>query len=344
MSWVNWIRPLLLAVVLSCLPASSYAVTKSAGCGLPGRQTGDFHLRTTDNRGTQRDYEVIVPASYNPSIPLSLSLVFHGAGGTQGDAKAYGLQNAPGASGAGIFIFPQGVWYQQYGVGWDDSCGGYDVAFVDKILASMQSNYCIDTERVYVAGFSWGCDFVTALACCRGNKIRAVAAASCSDDFRVAQDVTSYKQSPCPVANKAAIRFTHATSGDWGYPAPYFATTSKLYRSFNGCSTNSVPSTPAQCRSFSGCRNPFIECSYDNLGHALPAGWAADTWKFFTTGAGSWTARAPMQTPSPASSTAMSAPLGLGFGSFALAFLVVGGSVLVVRRRPPSSRQTDSGS
>lgn len=335
MSWLNCIRSAIVAIVVWCLPAPSFAVTKSAGCGLGGRQTGDFHLKTTDSRGVQRDYEVIVPASYRPSTPLALSLVFHGGGGTQADAKAYGLQNVPGASGESIFVFPQGVAYQQLGVGWDDSCGGYDVAFFDKMISSLQSSYCIDTERVFVAGFSWGCDFATALACCRGNKIRAIAAASCSDDFSRADDPASYKQAPCPVANGAGIRFTHATNGDWGYPAPYFSTTSKLYRSFNACSANSVVGNPAQCRSFSGCRRPFVECSYDHLGHALPSGWAADTWKFFTVGAGASAADAPLSTPISAPSTATSASASVGFGGLALAFLLIGGSVLVVRRRSP---------
>jgi polyhydroxybutyrate depolymerase len=318
-SWMSWLRAALVAALVVCLPAPSAAVTKSAGCGQAGKPTGTLRLKTTDSRGTLRDYEVIVPSSYTPSTPLAVSFVFHGAGGTPADSKGYGLQKAPGAGPASIFVFPQGVPYQNGGVGWDDSCGGYDVAFFDKMLSSLQASYCIDTERVYAAGFSWGCDFATALACCRGNKIRAIAAASCSDDFRVAQDPLSYKQSPCPVRNNAAIRFTHATSGDWGYPAPYFATTSKLFQSFNGCSSDSVVGNPPQCKTFRGCRSGLVECSYDNLGHALPASWAADTWSFFT------------YAPSPAPAGA-AAPAEPRFGSAALALLLLGGGMTVVHR------------
>jgi poly(3-hydroxybutyrate) depolymerase len=314
-----WLRAALLAALVVCLPAPSAAVTKSAGCGKAGKPTGNFHLKTTDNRGTQRDYEVIVPTSYTPSTPLALSFVFHGGGGTQADAKRYGLQQAPGAGPASIFVFPQGVPYQNGGVGWDDSCGGYDVALFDKISSSLQSSYCIDTERVFVAGFSWGCDFATALACCRGNKVRAIAAASCSDDFRVAHDPQTYKQAPCPVSNNAAIRFTHATAGDWGYPAPYFATTSKLFQSFNGCSADSVAGNPPQCKTFRGCRRGLVECSYDNLGHALPATWAADSWSFFSATAGPPAAAAPL-------------PAAPRFASAALALLLLGGGMTVLHR------------
>jgi poly(3-hydroxybutyrate) depolymerase len=318
---------LLLALPIACSTSLSEAATKSAGCGSAGRATGNFHLKTTDGRGAQRDYEVIVPTSYNPSVPLALSFVFHGAGGTQADAKGYGLQSVAGAGAASIFVFPQGVAYQQAGVGWDDSCQGYDVALFDKISATLQATYCIDTERVFVAGFSWGCDFATALACCRGDKIRAVAAASCSDDFRTASDPASYRQAPCPVTNKAAIRFTHATTGDFGYPAPLFATTSKLFQSFNRCSAESVAGSQASCRSFRNCRSPFVECSYDGLGHALPSTWAADTWAFFKS-----VSAPPAATPAPAMPRS---------ASIALTVALVGGGVVMARRRRRPAAPSD---
>ena len=227
-----------------------------------------------------RDYEVLVPASYNPSVALALTFAYHGAGGTSAYAKLYGLQDAPGAAAASIFVYPQGVPYQTYGVGWDDSCTGHDIPFFDNMVASLEATYCIDPKRVFVAGFSWGCDQVTALACCRGDKIRAVSAASCTDEYKDPSDYKTYQS--CPVTNSAAIRFTHNTTGDSGYPAPLFATTTTLYRSFNGCSATATPTSPSPCRAFGGCRNPFIDCPYDNLAHATPDGWGRDTWTFFT--------------------------------------------------------------
>ena len=84
------------------------------------------------------------------------------------------------------------------------------------------------------------------------------------------------------MANRAAIRFTHAVDTDGAYPSPEFATTSKLYQSFNGCSSSSAPVTPAPCVAFSSCAHPLVECAYPNLGHTLPATWATDTWSFFS--------------------------------------------------------------
>jgi polyhydroxybutyrate depolymerase len=255
----------------------------SLGCGLSPRQSGDFHLKTTDGAGTRRDYEVMVPSPYNPNTPLAVTFVYHGAGATQANAVAFGLQNAPGAGGASIFVFPQGMPFESYGVGWNDSCAGYDVPLFDNMLDYLEDNYCIDQANVFAAGFSWGCDQVTALACCRGNRIRAVAAASCTDEFADNSNYKTYANSPCPGIGPSAIRFTHDVGRDSSYTLQQFTSTSALYRSFNSCSATWAASSVAPCVSYQGCSAPYLECAYSNLGHSLPATWPADTWSFFST-------------------------------------------------------------
>jgi poly(3-hydroxybutyrate) depolymerase len=260
---------------------AAHAVVRSTGCNVSAPRTGDFHLTTTDGNGTSRDYEVVVPSPL-PTGTLALTFVFHGAGATEADAKKFGLQTAPGAATASIFVFPQGIPYLGDGVGWNDSCGGYDMPFFDKMLASLEAGYCIDEDRVFVAGFSWGCDFVTALTCCRGTRVRAAAAASCTDDFTNSANYSSYINLPCPAAGHAGVRFTFDPQGDTGYTAQDFQSTNSLFRSFASCTgTSSATSVPA-CVSYAGCRSPYLECTYPGLGHNLPANWPGDTWAFFT--------------------------------------------------------------
>lgn len=253
------------------------------GCGRTGQPTGNLALTAKDGKGKKRDYELLVPSTYDPSKPLAVTFVYHGAGGKAENAKAFGLQDVPGARDASLFVFPQGIEFQNFGIGWDDSCGGYDIALFDQILSSIESSYCIDTKRIFAAGFSWGCDHATALACCRGDKIRAIAAGSCADEFSNHSDYKTYVNLPCPAKAKVGIRFTHDANGDTGYPNPLFATTSSLYQFINGCSGTSAPIEPNPCKSFAGCSSPYIECPYSGLGHALPSGWSADTWAFFST-------------------------------------------------------------
>ena len=287
----SWLRFLIAwAVLFASLSAATLGLaaspTRSAGCGLTGKPTGTLHLKSTDGKGVSRDYELLVPKTYDAATPLAVSFVFHGANATASDAKAFQLQDAPGAAAASLFVFPQGIAFQSYGVGWDDSCSGYDMPFFDHILAALAANYCIDESRVFVAGFSWGGDQATALACCRGDKLRAVAAASCSDEFKDPANYQSYANLPCPVKNDAAIRFTHALNGDDALKSPLFATTAALYRSFNGCSTNATGVSDAACRTYTGCAVPFTDCAYDGLNHSLPKSWSNDTWAFFSLAAG----------------------------------------------------------
>lgn len=248
------------------------------GCGTAA-PTGDLALTALDGAGVERSYFLHVPASYDGSRPLALVFAYHGAGGDENASRGYGFEAAVG--GDAILVYPRGVPFEGFGVGWNDRCGGYDMPFFDAMLAHVTSTYCIDRQRVFVAGFSWGGDYVTALACCRGDVIRAAAPASCSDEFGNASDAQTYANLPCPTTAHPAIRFTHATTEDGAYAAPLFATTSTLYRSWNACSASSTATTPSPCVAYDGCDETVVECAYDGLGHATPSGWAADTWQFF---------------------------------------------------------------
>jgi polyhydroxybutyrate depolymerase len=255
----------------------------SSGCGTTPPHTTNYTGSTTDGNGTTRSYDVYVPLPYSNTTPLALTFAFHGAGGTTKNSEAFAIQNGPGAASAAIFVFPQGIPFESYGVGWDDTCGGYDMPFFDHMLDALESSYCIDEARIFAAGFSWGCDFVTALDCCRGDRVRAVSAASCTDEYGNPDDYTTYDNLACPTKTEAAIRFTHdASGGDGAYPAPLFTTTSSLYQSFNGCPAHSGALPPNVCTTYSGCASPFIECPYTGLGHATPSGWGSDTWTFFS--------------------------------------------------------------
>lgn len=270
--------------------ATSAAVTTTVGCGKLAQLTGLFNLSTTDGRGVIRTYLVQVPADYNPTKAYALTFVFHGAAANEWQSYSWGLQNVAGAAESGIFVFPNGMPYQNYGIGWDDTNKGYDMPFFDNMVKKIETNYCVNTARVFAAGFSWGGDFVTALACNRGSVLRAAAINSASDEYNDRTNYLTYQNLPCPTTSYPAIRFEHAIGGDGAYPSPDFATTSKLLQSFNVCkgacgvaSTSVASSSSAMtCVSYNGCGKELIECSFaTSIGHALPPNWAADTWAFF---------------------------------------------------------------
>lgn len=282
-SWV----PIVAAALLSGLgqapteAGERWSGAKSSGCGHASQETGSYEAQAVDGRGTARVYRVQVATPHDPDEPLALTIVFHGGGGDDAGAAGLGLQDVPGAAAASIFVFPRGMPFEHHGVGWDDSCHGYDMPFFDDIVASIEASYCVDTTRVFVAGFSWGCDFVTALACCRGDRLGAIAAASCSDEFGDPGDVHTYANATCPTSSRAAVRFTHAIGGDSLYPAPLFSTTAALFRNLNHCAGDRTVETSNSCVAYPACSHPVIDCAISNIDHTPGPNWAADTWAFF---------------------------------------------------------------
>jgi poly(3-hydroxybutyrate) depolymerase len=261
--------------------------TATVGCGHLAAHTGVFNLNTTDGLGKIRTFLVHVPADYNPTKAYALTFVFHGAGANSSQSYSWGLQNVTGASEAGIFVFPDGVAFQNYGVGWDDRTHGYDMPFFDNMVKKIETSYCVNSARVFAAGFSWGGDFVTALTCTRGNVLRAAAINSSTDEYNDRTNYLTYQDLPCPSTIHPPVRYEHAVGGDGAYPAPDFATTSKLFQSFNACSAATAPaksSSVMACVSHNSCQKEFIDCAFNaSIGHALPPNWAADTWAFFQT-------------------------------------------------------------
>jgi len=265
-------------VLATAAPGSANA-KPSAGCGRPA-ETGTLRRKTTDGAGNTREFELLVPAPYDPQKPLAVTFVYHGAGGNEGDAKRFGLQDAPGAAASSIFVFPRGVPFESYGVGWNDKCSGYDMPLFDHMLAAVAESFCVDPARVFAAGFSWGGDHVTALACCRGSRVRAVAPASCSDEFADPANHCTYQNAPCQNAGTTAVRFTFDRGGDGPLTAQQYKATGQLFRGLGRCSASAVAGK-APCVAYEGCSQPYVECGYSGLGHTLPAGWANDTWQFF---------------------------------------------------------------
>jgi poly(3-hydroxybutyrate) depolymerase len=244
-------------------------------------------IETKDGRGFRRTYLMLVPKDYDPHKTYSLVLIFHGSGATSEASMSWGLQDAHGAAGSAVFLFPQGFAFPGKQAGWDNSERGYDTGFFDQMVSDVEDAYCIDRDEVFAAGFSWGGDFVKLLSCARGDTVRAIAVNSAGDDLKDHSDFRSYRALPCPSRIHSAVRFVHAIDGDSAYAAPEFATTSQLYQFMNQCSASSKLATSSTevmtCKAFDGCAREYVECSFDaKIGHALPPNWAQDTWDFFS--------------------------------------------------------------
>jgi polyhydroxybutyrate depolymerase len=249
---------------------------RSAGCGGERGPAGarSFTIRVGEK---PRSYTIVVPASRGEKA-LPVVFFFHGKRAMDRKfipslAIAGGLAELAAIQNGAILVAPQGQPFpEQKVLGWNQSCKGDDVLFFDAMLAQIERDYCVDPRAVFAGGFSWGADMVDALACCRGEKLRAIAPAS-------GDEIGFNKQ--CPSRSIPAFRLTYADN-DFFYKPRDFEASIKFFRDAQRCQGATDPIAPAPCVAYRGCRQPVVTCLYPRWGHRLPEDYAAATWAFFS--------------------------------------------------------------
>lgn len=262
---------------------------KSTGCGSPAPFFGDREftvtLPTQPGEMADRSYFVVAPeeGDYDPDKPYAVMFVLHGSNGTATPGH-YNLANAAGGEAGKntIYVHPQGIileGFEGYGNGWNEDCNGYDIPFFDEMLAQVKSDFCVDENRIFAGGFSWGGDFASSLGCCRGDVIRGVIPTN-------AGERNTGQTGEC-TEEISAFRLSYGDS-DNVYPEAGFQSVVSFYRDAHGCSDSFTDGPqPAgtqngTCRTYDNCAQPVIECIYPGLEHSVPSGWNEDVWSFIS--------------------------------------------------------------
>lgn len=121
--------------------------------------------------GTARGVIVAVPPEYDPARRHALVVAFHGRTNSNADVRRYyGLER--NAREPTITVYPAGTTDRNGRYVWNSPD---DFNLFDRIVDVMSEAYCVDRERVFVAGHSLGASFANTLACARGAAIRGVA-------------------------------------------------------------------------------------------------------------------------------------------------------------------------
>ncbi|MCS4594025.1 prolyl oligopeptidase family serine peptidase [Brevibacterium sediminis] len=154
--------------------ASTIPAAPSAGCGTEQKPGNDEKTISTEDG--ERSYRINIPRDYELETPLPLVLGFHGNGSDGAEFQNYtGLPTLPA-----ITVFPDGDEGDE-GDGkrsWQGApyaSGADDVAFVAELLDSVESEHCIDLNRVYATGKSNGGGMVSVLACHLRDRFSAFA-------------------------------------------------------------------------------------------------------------------------------------------------------------------------
>ncbi|HEX6030402.1 MAG TPA: PHB depolymerase family esterase [Tepidiformaceae bacterium] len=175
---------LLAGVAVACSPGggdtsptatpTAVSVMQSpAGCS--GRRPAESDARHTVSSGRiERSYLLHLPPSYDGKTPAPVVIAFHGYDSNPEQMERLtGLNEAADAAGM-VTVVPSGTgqnlaWNVEQFPNAPD-----DVDFVGNLVKTLEKYFCVDSQRIYLAGFSNGGAMAYLAACLLPGKFAAI--------------------------------------------------------------------------------------------------------------------------------------------------------------------------
>jgi predicted esterase len=243
----------------------------SPGCGSTSPLKSGNFTETID--GTMRKYVLDVPANYDTNKKYRLIFVWHPLGGSASQVVNGGYNGLKSLSeGSTIFVAGDGLTgsnAEASGPGWWNANNG-DMLLLTAMLAKLNANLCIDSERIFSTGFSFG-GMMSYTVGYEFDVFRAVA--PCSGDLQVIPHKET-NNAPLP------IMAFHGDKDDFVTTARGRAARDK-YLARNKCGTETVSATPSPCVQYQGCAAPTFWCEFPGA-HAPWSEEPKAIWKFFS--------------------------------------------------------------
>jgi len=146
----------------------------SPGCGrtptIPSNQYNNgYHIKITA-ANMQREYILNVPTNYNKTQPYKLIIAYHELHGNDDEMYRNSYYHLlPLSDISVIFVAPNGQksganCNTASGCGWPNP-NDSDILLADAIVAQIEENFCIDTDRIFATGWSYGGSMSYETAC-----------------------------------------------------------------------------------------------------------------------------------------------------------------------------------
>jgi len=254
--------------------------TSSAGCGKAPPASDRY---TIDVDGTMREYILEVPDNYSPTTPYRLVFGWHPLGGSAQQVAGgnyYGLVGE--ADGTAIFVAPEGLPFQGENLGWANT-SGRDLAFLDAMMARFRAELCIDEDRIFSTGFSFGGMMSFAVGCQSDGVMRAVA-----------PQAGNIQVSGCENGTRPVAVMGFHGDDDSVVSIDGGRAGRDVFIERNQCSETTMPLDPTWCDGLNQSNQPCTCVSYQNCAAGYPVIWcefngphtpapnsAATIWNFF---------------------------------------------------------------
>lgn len=279
-----------LALLLLCLvPLVIAGKRRSVRSGAP--LAGKDYERSVTAGGLRHDFHVYVPSSYDAKAPMPLLLFFHGGAGNAAQAEKEINLRATAEKRGFILVRPEG--YDRSGLDirtWNAGacCGAArneridHVAAVRAILDRVETEWRVDTARVFATGHSNGAMMSYRLACELSDRIAGIAPnAGVLMDKDIATNTVAFR---CEPSRPVAVMHMHGDADgcmpiDGGESTgfdpslrPPVSDSIDRFIAFNGAST--MPLVTYQrgevtCVTHDGAA-PVVLCTAKGGGHAWP--------------------------------------------------------------------------
>jgi polyhydroxybutyrate depolymerase len=245
------------------VPSTAADSEASSGCGQEAPQPEG----SVEVNGQLRTYVLSVPEGYSSETPYPIVFAWHGLGGSGSNARRYfGLEQAAGE--AAVIVYPDGLPLESYEgrPGWDLSPNGYDIDFFDSLYLQLTESLCIDTDRVFSTGHSFGGYMSNFVGCNRSEIHSAIAPVAGGGPY-----------GNC--ASQISAMIVHGTRDDVVLLAEGQSSLAK-WAQINECTDGFSSTSSEHCVAYEGCSRDVHWCEHGGV-HEWP-GFAGETiWAFF---------------------------------------------------------------
>jgi polyhydroxybutyrate depolymerase len=217
------------------------------------------------------------------ALPLVFSL--HGDGGTGAGMRAALPLEAQTANGA-VFVYPNaadGSTFEYYTYAGRTA----EAQFVQAVIAALAAEFGIDTQRVYVAGFSGGATMANALGCRLGpGVVRGLAIHSGTlypvEDGLGNPDFTYTGNGGVSCPLPATIMIWGQADNVPGVSYGEGLGVRDNYRATQNCAATSQAALVSPCIRYDGCLRELDWCSIPGMGHQIWGSAAQAIWLFIS--------------------------------------------------------------
>ena len=249
----------------------------SAGCGKAPTIASSMYNNgnpisiTAGNK--QRRYILSVPSNYDNSKPYRLVIAWHQLDGNDKQMYSqnyYWLKDIAEAASSTIFVAPNGekngtpctgTGNGESGCGWPDSSGA-QIALADAVVEQVLQNFCVDKNKIFANGWSYGGSMSYRTACSRplGGAgtwgVRAIA---------IYNGAAQLSLGNCSPSKPVAFYASHGTNDNvLGYDGG--VSMAQTYARLNGCTwaTPTRATGNKVCTNVMGCMTgyPVEFCSF----------------------------------------------------------------------------------